>query len=128
MSAVPFCAAAGSAPRQRRTAEQRDELAPLHSITSSARASSDCRHVDAKCLGGLEIDHQFVLGRRLYRQVGWLLALEDAIDIASGAAVLVDKIRPVGDQAAGRGEVARAVNRRNAVASNHCSDQIALRI
>ena len=27
-------------PRRRRTAEQRDELAPLHSITSSARASS----------------------------------------------------------------------------------------
>ena len=28
-------------PRRRRAAEQRDELAPLHSITSSARASSD---------------------------------------------------------------------------------------
>ena len=28
-------------PRSRRSAEQRDELAPLHSITSSARASSD---------------------------------------------------------------------------------------
>src|SRR4030095_6311537 len=27
-------------PRDRRAAEQRDELAPLHSITSSARASS----------------------------------------------------------------------------------------
>ena len=27
-------------PRGRRAAEQRDELAPLHSITSSARASS----------------------------------------------------------------------------------------
>jgi hypothetical protein len=27
-------------PRNRRTAEQRDELAPSHSITSSARASS----------------------------------------------------------------------------------------
>ena len=28
-------------PRRRRAAEQRDELAPFHSITSSARASSD---------------------------------------------------------------------------------------
>ena len=28
-------------PRRRRAAEQRDELAPLHSITSSARASSE---------------------------------------------------------------------------------------
>ena len=57
-----------------------------------------------------------------------LLALEDAVDIASRAAVLVDKIRPVGDQAAGRDEIACGVDRRNAVASNHRSDQIALRI
>ena len=31
--------ACGKRPRHRRAAEQRDELAPLHSITSSARAS-----------------------------------------------------------------------------------------
>src|SRR5881296_3175170 len=30
---------------------------------------------------GLEVDHQLVLGRRLHRQVGWFLALEDAIDV-----------------------------------------------
>ena len=88
-----------------------------HSITSSARASSDRRHVDAERLGGLEVDHQFVLGRRLHRQVGRLLALENAVDIASRAAVLVDKIGPVGDQAAGRDEIARAVDRRDAVAA-----------
>jgi hypothetical protein len=35
-------------PHRRRTAEQRDELAPLHSITSSARASR--RHVVALAL------------------------------------------------------------------------------
>ena len=68
-------------PRSRRAAEQRDELAPLHSITSSARASSVRRHVEAERLGGLEIDDQLELGRLLHRQVGWLLALEDAIDI-----------------------------------------------
>ena len=58
------------------------------------------RHVEAERLGGLEVDHQLVLGRRLHRQVGRLLALEDAVDIASGAPVLVEPIRPVGDQAA----------------------------
>jgi hypothetical protein len=39
-------------PRGRRATEQRDELAPLHSITSSARASS-IGGFEAKCLGGL---------------------------------------------------------------------------
>ena len=34
-------------------------------------------------LGGLEVDDQVELGRRLHRQVGGLLALEDAIDVAA---------------------------------------------
>jgi hypothetical protein len=34
---------------------------------------------------------------RLHRRVGWLLALQDAIDITSRAPVLVDEIRPIGD-------------------------------
>src|SRR5712671_556546 len=37
-------------------------------------------------------------GRRLHRQVGWLLALEDAVDVAGGAVELVDPIRPISDQ------------------------------
>src|SRR5262245_6145410 len=37
------------------------------------------RHVN--CLRGLEVDHQLELGRRLYRQIGGLLAPEDAIDV-----------------------------------------------
>src|SRR5246500_300268 len=36
-----------------------------------------CRDVEAERLRGLEVDYQLVLGRRLYRQVGRLLALED---------------------------------------------------
>ena len=54
-------------------------------------------HCDAECLGGLKIDHQFVLGRRLHRKVSRLLALEDAIDVARRAAELVDDIRSIGD-------------------------------
>ena len=95
------CALRRERPRRRRAAEQRDELAPPHhSITSSARASSVGGTVEAERLGGLEVDHQFELGRRLHRQVGRLLALENAIDVAGRAPELVDPIRPVGDQAA----------------------------
>ena len=46
--------------RGERTTEQRDELAPLHSITSSARASS-VGGSEAEHLGRLEIDDQLEL-------------------------------------------------------------------
>src|SRR5215813_324983 len=50
------------------------------------------RNCEAKRLGSLEIDYQLILGRRLHRKIRWLLALEDAIDIAGRAPVLVSKI------------------------------------
>ena len=40
------------------------------------------RNLEAERPGGLEIDHEFVPSRHLHRQVGGLLALEDAIDVA----------------------------------------------
>jgi hypothetical protein len=40
--------------------------------------------------GGFEIDHQFVLYRRLHRKVAWLLAFEDAINVNGRAPKLVD--------------------------------------
>src|SRR5262244_2268063 len=50
------------------------------------------RNVDAECSGGFQIDDQLVLGRRLHRQIGRLLALENAINVTSGAPVLRDGI------------------------------------
>ena len=47
--------------------------------------------VEAERLRGLEVDHQFVLGRRLHRKVGGFLAIEDAIDVAGRAPVLIDE-------------------------------------
>ena len=41
------------------------------------------RNWEAKRLSSPEIDYQLVLHRSLYWKVGWLLALEDAIDVAS---------------------------------------------
>ena len=59
-----------------------------------------CLDGEAERPGGLEIDHQLVLGRRLHRQVGGLLALEDAVDVTGGTPKLVGEIRPIGEKAA----------------------------
>src|SRR5262249_5773506 len=58
------------------------------------------RHFEAKRLRGLEIDDQLVLGRRLHRQVGWLLAFEDTIDIGRGEPKVIALVTSVGQQAA----------------------------
>src|SRR3989454_6737978 len=47
------------------------------------------RQIEAERLGRLEIDHQLVFGRRLHRQGRWLLALEDAIDVARRESELI---------------------------------------
>jgi hypothetical protein len=81
---------------------------------------------EAKRLGGLEVDDEFVLGRRLHRKVGRLLALEDAIDVASRAPIELDRIRPVGHQAAAAGEIRQRVHRGQLVAGRKRDDQIAM--
>ena len=44
-------------------------------------------YIEAKRLGGLEIDHSLEPGRLLHGQVGRPFALKDAVDIASGEAI-----------------------------------------
>ena len=61
-----------------------------HSITSSARASSVGGTSRPSALAVLRLIDELVLGRRLHRQVGRLLALEDAVDVAGRTPVLVD--------------------------------------
>ena len=78
-----------------------------HSITSSARASSDGGTVEAERLGGLEIDDQLELGRLHDRQVGRLLALEDAADIDADLTIRIRDVGSVAHQSAGFGEFAR---------------------
>ena len=80
------------------------------------------RHGETERLRGLEIDRQFVLGRRLHRQVGRLLAFEDAVDVARRSPKLIGRIRPVGDQAAAGDEVAEGVDRRQPVPSRKRDD------
>src|SRR5262249_12281258 len=56
---------------------ERDELAPLHPITSSASASSLSGFLEAERLGSLEVDDQFELDWLLDWQMGGLLAVEN---------------------------------------------------
>src|SRR5262249_26809983 len=69
------------------------------------------RDFEPERLGGLEVDDQLVLGRRLNRKIGRVFAFEDAIDVSRRASMWVDRIGPVGDQATGGDEVARKVDR-----------------
>jgi hypothetical protein len=78
-------------------------------------------------LGRFRVDHQLELDRRLHRKIGRLLALEDAVDVGGRAPVLVDSIRPIGDQAAGRNEEAVRVDRGQFVPGRQGDDQIAMK-
>ena len=84
------------------------------------------RHGEAERPGSLEVEDQLELGRRLNRQVGRLLALEDAIDAAGRLPVLVDVIRPIGDQATVGGEGTFEVDRRQLVPRRQDDDQLTM--
>jgi hypothetical protein len=72
-----------------------------------------CGDIETDCLSCPKIDDQLVFGRRL--QVGWLLALKYAVDIAGRLSVLVAEIRTIGDQAAIGDEVTVSINHGKAV-------------
>ena len=96
---------------RRRAAEQRDELAPLHSITSSASGEQLGGTFEAERLGGLEVDHELELGRLHDRQVGRLLALENPAGIDAGLTIGVGDAGSVAHQAAGFGKLAQGIDR-----------------
>src|SRR5262249_25029427 len=58
------------------------------------------RHLQTKHLRGLEIDRSDKLDRDLHRKLGWLCAMEDAIDISGSTAKDVHVVWPVGKQSA----------------------------
>src|SRR5262245_43666167 len=73
------------------------------------------RHGEAQRLGSLEIDDQLVLGRSLYRQISWLLTLEDTIDVSGRPAELCENVIPIRDQAAAGRKGTTIVDRRQFV-------------
>ena len=98
------------------------QVAPLldHLVGTGKQRRRDLK---AERLGRLQVDHELVLGRRLHRQVGRLLALENTVDVAGCTPVLVDEIRSIGDQTAVSGVRAAVVDRRQPVPSRQRDDQ-----
>ena len=63
------------------------------------------RHSKAERLGGLEVDHCFVLGRHLLWEIARLRTAQNAIDIGGGATEGVYLADSVGEQTAVSGKV-----------------------
>ena len=103
------CARAASGHAAAAPPSKRDELAPPHSITSSARASSVGGTSRPSILAVLAIDDQLELGRLHDRQVRRLRALEDAAGIDADLTPRVRNVGSVAHQPAGFGEVTRRI-------------------
>src|SRR6266705_331734 len=119
--------AAISAARSARPSAQRYSTATVRPSTQPS-SRSRCTKAAVHWLMAesvLEVEDDLILGRHLHRQVGGLLAFEDAIDVAGRLPVLVDEIWPIGNQAAGADEVAVVVDRRQLVLTGARDDQIA---
>src|SRR5262249_43963771 len=79
--------------------EQVQRSACANLIHHLVRASEQRRrHCEPEHLGGFQVDDQFVLGWCLYRQVCWLLTLENSIDVSRRLPVLLAFIGTITDQ------------------------------
>src|SRR6516164_10429887 len=70
------------------------------------------RHVETQRLCGLEIDHQLILGRLLYRQVRRFCTTKNAIDVSGRASPLIDLVDPIGNESALSGMKGKWIDRR----------------
>src|SRR5262249_42464765 len=83
-------------------------------------------HLEPERLRGLEVEHGFVLGRHLHRQVGRSRAAQYAVDVGGSVPEHVELVGPVGHEAASNDEHTKSVHRRQAVARRKCDDKIAM--
>src|SRR5581483_7118177 len=84
------------------------------------------RHRNAERLGGLEIDHEFELGRLLHRQIGGFLTLENTAGIAASETIYVSYASPIAHQSAGFDKLAAVEYRWNGMATSQMNKPIAL--
>jgi hypothetical protein len=81
------------------------------------------RHVEPECLGGLEVDYQFVLGRLLHRQVLGVRATKNAIDICGRASPLIDLVDAIGHKSAVFSMEAKWIDRRQSIVCGQVDNQ-----
>jgi hypothetical protein len=93
MSALPLKADIAQDDRDVRFVPKADIGASLNNFVCAREHRG--RNCEAERLSSLEIDYQLVLDRSLYWKVGRLLALEDAIDVASRAPNQVLRINAI---------------------------------
>src|SRR5215831_11753240 len=95
-----------------------------HFIGTGEHSRWEC---ETHFLGGLKINHQLILGRRLHGHLGWLLALENAINIVSRLPVLIEEVGSIRDQPPSGSEGALVVDSGQLVPRRKRDDQIAMK-
>src|SRR6476619_2370344 len=82
------------------------------------------RDLQTERLCGLEVNQELVFRRVLHRQVGRFLDLQDAVNVASCATMLVDLIRSVGNQATIGGPTGSGIDGWQSVPGRERDDKI----
>src|SRR5262245_61434293 len=80
------------------------------------------RYRKTERLGRLEVYHQLVLGRSLYRKVAWLFTFENAVNIPCRAPMRVDCIGSVGNQPTSGNKKTKRINRGQFVLAGELDD------
>src|SRR5262249_38164464 len=75
-------------------ASQQNTVLFDHFISTSEQCR---RHGETECFRRFEVNHQFVLGRRLDRKFGWLLAFKDPVQVGCSPSIWFDPVGTVGD-------------------------------
>ena len=101
------------------------QVAPLfdHLVGGYEQAGRDRQ---AKRLRRFEIDHRFKFGRRLHRQIGGLVAAQDAVDIGRRLAKHVGEVDSVGHEPASRDERTDRVHRGQSVTGRERDNQVTM--
>src|SRR5437763_2854457 len=103
------------------------QLCLAHSLDHRVGTQRKCwRNVQSEHPRGLEIDDQLIFRRRLDRQVGRLLAFQDASDVHADLMIAAVQVRAVAHQAGRLGKFPPRVNRRHAVARSKRDEPLAL--